>query len=44
MALAALVLYKLSIYTLRLLTESLILIGSAIFGGTFNLVTRVGLP
>ena len=29
---------------LRLLSEFLILIGSAIFGATFNLVTRVGLP
>ena len=26
------------------LSESLILIGSAMFGATFNLVTRVGLP
>ena len=25
-------------------TESLILIGSAILGATFNLVTRIGLP
>ena len=29
---------------LRLLTASLILAGSAMFGTTFNLVTRVGLP
>ena len=29
---------------LRLLSESLILIGSAMFGAIFNLVTRVGLP
>ena len=30
--------------SLRRLSESLILIGSALFGATFNLVTRVGLP
>ena len=29
---------------LRLLSEWLILIGSAMFGATFNLVTHVGLP
>ena len=29
---------------LRLLTECFILVGSAVFGATFNLVTRVGLP
>ena len=29
---------------LRLLTECFILVGSAMFGTTFNLVTRVGLP
>ena len=31
-------------HVLRLLSECLILIGSAMFGATFNLVTRVGLP
>ena len=35
--------YKILIYNLRLLTESLILIGSVMFGATFNLVIRVGL-
>ena len=29
---------------LRQLSQSLMLIGSAMFGATFNLVTRVGLP
>ena len=33
-----------SVYSLRVLSEILILIGSAIFDATFNLVTRVGLP
>ena len=31
-------------FILRLLTECFILVGSVMFGATFNLVTRVGLP
>ena len=36
--------YSDTLWALRLLSECLILIGSAMFGATFNLVTRVGLP
>ena len=31
-------------FCLRILSECFILVGSAMFGATFNLVTRVGLP
>ena len=33
-----------SLTSLRRMSESLILIGSAMFGATFNLATRIGLP
>ena len=36
--------YDLPLFHLRRLSEFLKLIGSAMFGATFNLVTRVGLP
>ena len=35
---------NLGLSTSRLLTECLILVGSAMVGATFNLLTRVGLP
>ena len=31
-------------FLLRLLTERFILVGYAMFGSTFNLATRIGLP